>query len=87
MQPLRSLDGKKPALQSQELPWALQVALAGQGPQLPPHPSEPQVRLPQLGAQLETQLPAWHDCPALQLPHDPPQPSSPHALFPHDAEQ
>jgi len=58
---------------------SVQTWSAAQLPQLPPHPSVPQVLSTQAGTQ--AQRPSWHCSFApTQFPQLPPQPSSPQAL-------
>jgi hypothetical protein len=60
----------------------LQLFPAGQFPQLPPQPSDPQALPAQLGVQEVQDSPlAAQACPAGQVPQVPPQPSGPHFLF------
>src|SRR5688572_7425621 len=48
-------------------------------PQVPPHPSEPQIRPLQSDVQPHCPEDESHNVPLGHVPHDPPQPSSPHA--------
>ena len=60
-------------------PPALQMLPPGHVPQLPPHPSEPQVLPEQAG--VHTQAPAAEQVVAVpHVPQEPVQPSLPHAL-------
>jgi hypothetical protein len=57
----------------------LQLCVAPQVPQLPPQPSSPHWREPQLGVQLLLQVPVEvQRSPPVQVPQLPPQPSLPH---------
>jgi hypothetical protein len=50
-------------------------------PQVPPHPSLPQVLPEQLGVQVPTHVPeVLHVVPLPQVPQEPPQPSLPQVL-------
>jgi len=58
----------------------LQTCPVGHVPQVPPHPSGPQLLPEHWGTQLVLQSPFTQACPLGQLPQLAPQPSSPHSF-------